>query len=96
MFNPDPESEFFYPRSRIQDQTKNLNIITQKIVSKLSEIWPGMFIPDPNLKFLLIPDPGFRGQKGIGSRSRDTEKNPKFLSIGRKEVSELARHFRPK
>jgi hypothetical protein len=28
----------------------------------------GMFIPDPDLDFLPIPDPGSRGQKGTGSR----------------------------
>jgi hypothetical protein len=27
-----------------------------------------MDIPDPDLDFLHIPDPGFRGQKGNGSR----------------------------
>jgi hypothetical protein len=26
-----------------------------------------MFIPDPDLDFLPIPDPGSRGQKGTGS-----------------------------
>jgi hypothetical protein len=29
-----------------------------------------MFIPDPELDFLPIPDPGFRAQKGTGSRIR--------------------------
>ncbi len=32
--------------------SKNLSIFNPKIVSKLSEIWSGMFIPDPD----LIPD----------------------------------------
>jgi hypothetical protein len=31
-----------------------------------------MFIPDPELDFLPIPDPGFRGQKGTGSKIRNT------------------------
>jgi hypothetical protein len=35
-----------------------------------------MFLPDPDLDldldFLPIPDPGSRGQKGIGSRIRNT------------------------
>jgi hypothetical protein len=53
--------------SRIQDQrdsetgsaSKNLKIfLTPTIVSKLSEMGSGMFIPDPDLDFLLIPDPG--------------------------------------
>ncbi len=54
---------------------KNLNIFTLKIVSKLSEIWSGMFIPDPDpgpdLNFLPIPDPGSRDQKGTASRIRN-------------------------
>jgi hypothetical protein len=29
-----------------------------------------MFIPDPELEFLPIPDPGSRGQKGTGPRTR--------------------------
>ncbi len=51
--------------SRIQSQkdsssgstSKNLSIFTQKIVSKLSEIW-SMCISDPDLGFLPILDPG--------------------------------------
>ncbi len=40
--------------------SKNLSILTQKIVSKLSEIWSGLFItdPDPGSGF-RIPDPDF-------------------------------------
>jgi hypothetical protein len=30
----------------------------------------GMFIPDPDLDFFPIPDPGSRCQKGTGSRIR--------------------------
>ncbi len=39
-----------------------------KNCSKLSKIWSGMVIPDPDLDFWPIPDPGSRGQKGTGSR----------------------------
>ncbi len=40
----------------IPDPHQNIvSILTQKIVSKLSEIWSGLFIPDPD--FLPIPDP---------------------------------------
>jgi hypothetical protein len=46
---PDPQP---HQRSKV--------FITQKIVSKLSEIWSGMFIPDPDLDFLPIPDPGVK------------------------------------
>jgi hypothetical protein len=38
-----------------------------------------MFIPDPELDFLPIPDPGFRGQKSTGSRIRNTFLNIIFL-----------------
>ncbi len=36
--------------------SKNLSILTQKIVSKLSEMCSGLFIPDPGVK--KAPDPG--------------------------------------
>ncbi len=35
--------------------SKNWSILAQKMVSKLSEIWSGLFIPDPN--FLPFLDP---------------------------------------
>jgi len=72
IFIPDPN--FSHPGSL----SKNLSILTQKITSKLSEIWFGLFIPDPDQdpEFVPIPDPGSRGQKGTGSRIRirNTEK----------------------
>ncbi len=37
--------------------SKNFSILTKKTVSKLSEIWSGLFIPDPDPDFLPIPDP---------------------------------------
>ncbi len=44
------------------------------MVSKLSEILSGLFIPDPvpgsEYDFLPIPDFGSRGQKGTGSQIR--------------------------
>jgi hypothetical protein len=43
--------------------SKNLSIFNPKIVSKLSEICTGMFIPDSDLDFLLIPDPGIKKGK---------------------------------
>jgi hypothetical protein len=67
-----PGQNFFHPGSRIR--IKELNL-TQKLVSKLSEIWSGLFrigIRDPNPDFLPNPDPGSRGQKGTGSRIRNT------------------------
>ncbi len=79
MFIPDPNFSIPDPGSRVKNisdpgsgsASKNLSIfLTQKIVSKLSEIWSRMFSPDPDLHFLPIPDPGSRGQKGTGSRIR--------------------------
>ncbi len=37
---------------------RNQVIFTKKIVSELSEIWSGMFIPDPDLDFLPHPGSG--------------------------------------
>jgi hypothetical protein len=45
------------------------------MVSKLSEIWSGLFIPDPDPDFLPIPDPGSRGQKGTGSRVQGSKRH---------------------
>jgi hypothetical protein len=67
MFIPDPRSEFF-PARIPETASKNLSILAQKMVFKLSEILSGLFISDPD--FLLIPDTGCKGQKGIGSRIR--------------------------
>ncbi len=45
------------------------------MVSKHSEIWSGLFIPDPYLgsRSWFFTHPGSRGQKSTGSRIRDTE-----------------------
>jgi hypothetical protein len=70
MFISDPN--YFHLGSRVKkipgsaSTSKNLSIVTPKIVSKLSEILSGMFILD--FDFLPIPDSGFRGQKCTGSR----------------------------
>ncbi len=39
-----------------------------------------MFIPDPDLDFLPIPDPASRGKKGTGSRIPDPDPQHWFLS----------------
>ncbi len=54
----------------------------------LSEIWSGVFIPDPDTDFYpsripdpgvkKAPEPGSRGQKGTGSRIRKTLSSPKL------------------
>ncbi len=65
FFIPDPN--FFLPGSRIH--IKELKYFNPKIVFKLSQIWSGLFFPDPDPNFLPIPDPGSRGQKCTGSGS---------------------------
>ncbi len=72
----------FHPRSRIKVQKDSRIRIhikefkyfnpKNKIDSKLSEIWSKMFIPDLDLNFFPILDPGPRGQKGTGSWIRNT------------------------
>ncbi len=58
-----PGSELFLLGSRIQGEkdsgsaSKNLIIFDPKIVSKLSEIWFGMLIPDPGSGFWFLPVP---------------------------------------
>ncbi len=50
--------------------SKNLSILTPKIVSTLSEIWSGLFNPDPGSGSCFFTHPWSRGQKGTGSRIR--------------------------
>ncbi len=87
-----PGSEFFPirdTRSRIQGQKdsririrmKEFKYFNPKIVSKLSEIWSGMFIPDPDLDFLPIPDPGVKKapDPGFGFATLQTRIHMKTL-----------------
>jgi hypothetical protein len=88
---PDPGSAFF--PSWILDpwsSSKNLSILTQKMVSKLSEIWSGFFIPDTDPGSWLfihprsqswIPDPGSSVQKGTGSQITDPGSGSATLEI---------------
>ncbi len=64
FFHPDPN--FFHPGSA----SKKKNILTQRIVSKLSEIWSGLFIPDPDPDFFTHPGSRIQESKGTGSRIR--------------------------
>jgi hypothetical protein len=55
-----------------------MELFTQKIVTMLSKIWvrdPVSEIQDPGSgkNLFQIPDPGSRGQKGIGSRIPDPD-----------------------
>jgi hypothetical protein len=47
-----------------------IELFTQKIVSQLSKIW--VRDPGSEIRKKPIPDPGSRGQKGTGSRIRNT------------------------
>jgi hypothetical protein len=64
--------------SRIPDPgsaSKNLSILTKiKWFLSSRKYNPGCSsrIPDPDADFLPIPDPGSRGQKGTGSRTRNS------------------------
>ncbi len=73
-----PDPNFSHPRSRIRifpirdpgSATKNLSILTQKTVSKLSEISSGLLIPDPDFFYpSRIPDPGHKRAPDPGSGS---------------------------
>ncbi len=89
-----PRSEFF--PSQIQGQkipesgsaSKNLSILTQKIVSKLSEYYPvclsGIRIPDPDLDFFpsRIPDPGVK-------KSPDPDEQHRFSGLFAFPVSSI-------
>jgi hypothetical protein len=87
MFIPDHGSKFFHPVSRIQGQKdsgsriqirikefqyflpKQLFISSQKYDPGCSS---RIRIPDPDLDFTPILDPGSSSQKGTGSRIRNT------------------------
>jgi hypothetical protein len=64
MFIPNLGSEFFYPESKVKkipgSGFASKNLLTQKIVPKLSEILYKIFILDPDHDFLPIPDPGVK------------------------------------
>ncbi len=66
-----PDPSFFHPGFRIRifppSRIPDLHQRIYPVASKLSEIWSGLFIPDP--------DPGSRGQKGTRSRIPDRIRN---------------------
>ncbi len=64
---PGSGSEFFYPGSWVKKAPENPDpqqrtFLTQKIETKVSKIWSGMFIPDPESQIwsFSIPDPGVK------------------------------------
>ena len=66
MFIPDPFFSIPDPGSRVKKipdpraGLKNLSILTQKDVSKLSEVWSGMFILDPDVDFIYLRNQGWK------------------------------------
>ncbi len=65
-----------------------IKLVTQKIVTKLSEIW----VWDPGSGKKPILDPGSRGQKGTGSRIQDPDPQHWFkvcLILDRKGEEEV-------
>ncbi len=63
-FVPDPNFSIPDPGSkRFRIRVKDSSIFIPKIVSKLSEIWSGMFIPDPGSWILPIQDRGSKRQR---------------------------------
>jgi hypothetical protein len=75
-----PDQNFFHPGSRVkQIPGSRIRIILRikkfnpKIVSKLEEIWSGMFIPDPRFGFWVFTNPGFRIQRSKRQRIPDPE-----------------------
>ncbi len=78
MFIPDPGSEELFsipdpgskrfPDPGSGSTSKNRIILTQNIVSKLSDmIRSGPLIADPDLDFIPIPDPGVKKAPDPGS-----------------------------
>jgi hypothetical protein len=54
-----------------------IKLFTQKLFTKLSKIW--VWDPGSEMRKKPIPDPGSRGQKGTGSRIRNTVRNHFFF-----------------
>ncbi len=93
MFIPDKYFQYFSipdPRSKVKNipdpgsASKIFVFLTQKIVSKLSEIWSGMFNPDHRsririLIFLPTPDPVVKKTPDPGSGSATLFSNNRFF-----------------
>ncbi len=76
---------FFHPRIRIFAHPDPHQIIlvflTQINFSKLSEIRSGLFIPDPDPEFFLIPDPAVKKAPYPGSGSATLTRSSTFSAI---------------
>ncbi len=92
-----------YPGSRIRifsirdpgsaSASKNSNILTQKIVSKLSEIWSRMFIsdPDPGSEPWVFTHPGSRIRESKRLRIPDSESGSATLPTKHENYSRQKR-----
>jgi hypothetical protein len=90
---PDPKSRVKNipdpgPRIRIRIKEFKYLFLTLKIVSKLSEILSGIFIPDPDLDFLPIPDPRSRIQGSKKHRIPDSVPQNCLEGISLKHIDE--------
>jgi hypothetical protein len=71
----DPGSGSDFVSSRICIKEFKYGILTQKVVSKVSDIRFGLFTPDPDPEFITHPGSRIQGsKKGTGSRIRSTAK----------------------
>ncbi len=77
MFIPDPN--FFHPEYGVKkipgSRTKEFKNINLKNCFPAIEIWSGMFVPDPDLDFLTIPDPEVKEKPDPGSETLATVKD---------------------
>jgi hypothetical protein len=78
---PDPDS-YIVKQSSVADPGC---ILTQEIVSKLSEIWFGMFIPDPDLDFYPSR---IQGSKRHRIRNTEAEQSIKQIFVGIMKATE--------
>ena len=72
------KTEYFYIFDKLNKKNwpnfpRIIEVFTQKIVTKPSKIW--VWDPGSGKNLFRIPDPGSRGQKGTGSRIRNTARN---------------------
>jgi len=71
MFIPDS----WFKVKNITDPEPISVFLTHKIVSKLSKIWSWMFIPDPDLDFWPVPDPGVKKASDLRYEIQNKEEN---------------------
>ncbi len=85
-----PDPNFSIPDSwfkvkNIPDPGPISVFLTHKIVSKLSEIWSWMFIPDPDLDLWHVPDPGVKKASDPRYGFQNKEENM-FSNLGHPKV----------